>query len=655
MKSDIKKIIINSVYVVFVLWAIAIMAVFFIKTVNIPVIQIGKSICGWLIAVVAAMGTGNKIRKLIGINTVTFLEDISVDMALGLGIVQFVVLIMGALGMYRPVFAWLVLGFLILLSINNLYEWIKDLSRKWQQHSENRFSFIGALFLIVLAVGLFIAFLSSVTPPVDDYALTGAPALAKQYVVRGGLHAIPHNYSSNFPPAMSMLYVLGLLLSGNYIMGLFSFSFFLLLSIAIYSMTRKFFHRKIALFAATIIITTPIVFKMFIVSHPFMGGLFYSFMSFYSYICWTGMVKRSYKSSEGWLVLAGLFAAFSLCWGFYALFTPMVLLILIFYRTIKIDEINTPRKIAEKMLYFIVPFIAGILPVWMKNIFNTGNPFFPFFMTNAGKDAALSIEGIKSLWGYLLPLWYIPFEKNISFLNFYYTGPVYVIFLPAVFLIKEVGKTIKALMTFAGVYILIYLFAGRKIMFLYSIIPVLSIITAYILVNLYGQKKYFYQYVMSVFLIAVGVNFYTVWPWLNIQDKVSLVLGYMDKDVYLVKNISGYEAMDYINKHTSRDAKVLLVGEKRTLYLNKEVVYQGQWSKIPFIESVNRAGSIEALLEDLKSQEITHILVDKEEVEKLHKYHNNYWNDYIDSVFEELVKNRLNLKYSDERYFVYEI
>ncbi len=597
MKNRIRNILLF----VFSLWAAGVILVYFSR-IPCPFTHLIKLLSGFSLIIIASLGIGEKTISRLNIKTVTFIENLSVSAGIGLGVIQVIVLIMGGLKLYKPAYAYIVLMLIVILSKNNLIIWVKMVIEKWRRHSQNRFSFMGAVFLIILVLSLGISYLNSISPLVNDYGLSENLSYAKMYVQRTGLYNIPFNYTSNLPIGMTMLQVLGLLVCGTSAARLISYCFLVLLAIGVYSMTRRFFHRKIALFATTITVSTPFIFKLYLIDHPFISSVFYSFMALYCFICWYSQIE---EKKGGWLIISGIFTAFSLSMGFYAMFTPLVLLIMIFYMLLNTLKNTGIHEVAAKTVYFIFPFILFLIPVFTRNFLSAGNPFFPFFA-----DVNLNIDTTKSFWGYLFPLWYIPFENEINMKNFFYLGTVYFVFLPGLFLIK-VGKTIRIIIAYFCIYFLIYIFMGRNLIFLYSVIPAVSIITAYIIVNLYGQRKYYYQFVMGIFLLTIGINFYTIWPWINLQDKVDIALGYISRRQYLTEHMNGFAVMDYINNNTPRDSKIFLIGERRSFYIDREIISHDTLSKDPFSELVKTTESAEELKEELKKLGVTHLFVNR--------------------------------------------
>ncbi|MEA3507168.1 MAG: hypothetical protein U9R36_06750, partial [Elusimicrobiota bacterium] len=81
-------------YYFFFLWAAVILYIYFAKN-PFPLGYLAASVAGWIFIVLAALGTGTKAKNMLSVETVTFLEDISVSLGLGLGILYFIMVLLG--------------------------------------------------------------------------------------------------------------------------------------------------------------------------------------------------------------------------------------------------------------------------------------------------------------------------------------------------------------------------------------------------------------------------------------------------------------------------------------------------------------------------------------------------------------------------------
>ncbi len=599
---------------------------------------------GMAFVLLAAVGSGLKILDKLNLKTDTFLENLTLSGGFGLGVLYVVSLVLGLAGLYSSLYAAAAIFLLLIISFGDTKDWLISAVEKFREHSGNRFSFIGALFLIILVSSLGIALFSAMAPPVSRYALSGSLATAGSYVRQGAITSFPYSYQLHLPPGMSALQALGLLISGETGVGLFSFFFIFLLATGVYSMTRKFFHRKIALFACAIVLSTPALINFYMSGHPFMGSVFFGFLAVYCYICWASRSGEITGMSDKWIIACGIFAGLSISFGFYSIFVPMALIVMIIYSIIAIKKDINFQDAVNHAAWFLIPFIAVLIPHGIKNLIIAGNPLFPFFSHSL---IPYTIEGSKeSLWGYLMPLWNIPFIENAKWDNFFLMGPLYVLFLPAVIAVREVGKTIKLLIRFSVVYLVIYIIVGRDMAFIYFLIPVLSIITAYIIVNLYGQKRYFYHLIMAVFFVGLFINFHLIMGYAKDYGNIYFTLGLESREEHLEKNLSGYSVYRYINENTSDESIILLAGEKRTFYIDRAVIGGDVFVSSPVLDILRRSGTVEAFMSEINELNITHTLINEG--------FSRYWPEREEFIFGQILNSHARQLLTENGYYLYE-
>ncbi len=81
--------------------------------------------------------------------------------------------------------------------------------------------------------------------------------------------------------------------------------------------------------------------------------------------------------------------------------------------------------------------------------------------------------------------------------------------------------------------------------------------------------------------------------------------------------IPGYEYFQVVNRKLPGDAKILLVGDARAFYFQRTVDYRVVFNRSPFVEAVRAALSDADIIEWLRSQGFTHVLVHWSEVRRL--------------------------------------
>lgn len=93
--------------------------------------------------------------------------------------------------------------------------------------------------------------------------------------------------------------------------------------------------------------------------------------------------------------------------------------------------------------------------------------------------------------------------------------------------------------------------------------------------------------------------------------------GPISSSAFYDGHVSGYEANGFINQELPPDAKLLLVGESRAFYFHRRVDHSVVFNRNPFAEAVAAAESDGEIVEWLRTQGYTHVLVNWMEVRRL--------------------------------------
>ncbi len=93
----------------------------------------------------------------------------------------------------------------------------------------------------------------------------------------------------------------------------------------------------------------------------------------------------------------------------------------------------------------------------------------------------------------------------------------------------------------------------------------------------------------------------------------------------------------FVNTELPADAHVLLVGEARAFYFRRECDYCVVFNRNPFAEVAESAASPKAVLNWLREQGYTHVLVHYSEMQRLRGSY-GFWESITPSLFEQLVE-----------------
>ena len=157
------------------------------------------------VIVVVAGGLGRRILSWLDMSALSRAERVALEGALGLGVLAWVALALGLVGLYRGVIFWIALIVIVAVCLRAVIGWLRDMLALIRRAFSfdpgwSRFLAIITLFL------LFTALLHALTPPTAfdsiNYHLVGP----SRYLSAGRIAAQPDNHFLGFPQGMEILY-----------------------------------------------------------------------------------------------------------------------------------------------------------------------------------------------------------------------------------------------------------------------------------------------------------------------------------------------------------------------------------------------------------------------------------------------------------------
>lgn len=296
--------------------------------------------------------------------------------------------------------------------------------------------------LIVFSLFIFINILKCLLPPhgptdVLLYHMT----LPKLYLAYGSIISLPTLFPSYFPSNVEVLYSLSLIIGGPVFANLTHFGFALLTVIALYIYFKKYFGSELALLPGIIYLTAPVVNSW--------GTMAYvsNFLGFYLFILFILFWEWREETNNKIVLVIGLITGMVMGMKYQG-----VLYIGIIYLCCLFILIKKSRHFITLACFALGIGIILASPWYIRNFYNTGNPFFPIlndlfpsnmirccgdYTTNLlGKNLFLSEpqKAFKSFFHSMGFLYTFAFEDN-DYNRF--IGPVFLAFFPLIFLIKR--------------------------------------------------------------------------------------------------------------------------------------------------------------------------------------------------------------------------
>ena len=239
------------------------------------------------------------------------------------------------------------------------------------------------------------------------------------------------------------------------------------------------------------------------------------------------------------------------------------------------------RKIGFLKSLVVFIFSTAIFSfIWyLRQYLVLGNPMFPFFTDIFGTGGlapevlrALSESSIRDMHGMragIPEFLSLPWRLTMFPQRFggEQLGPVFLGFIPGICLIKKADTTIKVLSLIIFMYVLFWFFQYQHLRFLLPVAPILSIITAYVIVGIGRSNGPFFKATIGVFTVYLMFCFLLL--LYHNAEAAMTVLGVEGREGYLKRHERSYDLSEYINNDLPEGAKVLIVGENNTFYIER--------------------------------------------------------------------------------------
>jgi 4-amino-4-deoxy-L-arabinose transferase-like glycosyltransferase len=545
---------------------------------------------------------GRRVLRLLGFAPLNHYESPVISLGLSFGIVAYTVLCLGWAGLLYSWVSYVVLLVLFALSIGEL----RNLAfMAWSRRKDKHLfsvSKTGAFLLVVLGIHILLNLVGSLAPITSKDALHYHLAVPDLYVEHHKIVEVPYEWHSYQPFTVQMLYVFALLFYDDIFAALINFLFSVLLALSIYAFCKEYKLEKIALLSAIIFYANPLMNWESTSCYIDLGLAWFGFLSVHCICRWLE------RQQMQWLILSAVFAG--LCAGskMSGVIFPVLIAMVFFWGKGKRWKLRF-----RELLFFVT--VSGVIacPWDLQNLIRSGNPVFPFLYDlfggtnwNQGCVEVLrivlhgrSVSQKISLFG--ASPFIVTFQEGRLLCS-----PLFLTFIPLLFLFFAENGTIKRLAILSGLFFGFWWFflGGREFRWLMPIVPLCSVIVAYVMFRLLQAELKLKAVVLGsawvYFLFSVGVG--AVYN----SKFFPVVLGLESKQEFLLEKVRNYDVKRFINEKLPNNSKILSFLRPCCYYIDREYVkalprYSGliDYSKIE---------TPEQLLEKLKELGVTHIV-----------------------------------------------
>lgn len=601
------------------------------------------------------LGIGRLILKASRFITHNPWEEAALSFGLGYGSLGTVLLLLGLFGFWSGGILTALLGLSAVLSLPGLRVLALSIRRAFAQAGDNSTrpdalgSCAGALVILIWLYSMRYALI----PETFYDALVYHLALPAQYLHHGGVFAAPTNSYSGIPALPQMLSGLALAIEPwGITASILHCSFLLWSCVALIGLSRRLGRPKAGALAAAIFASTPIVIgESFRVS----VGLEWTLMEL---CCLTGLLavgEAQDALSLPAVTLAGCFLGFAMATKYPAWLLALAVIPLLAAGRLSTSEERKRFLIRLGICAAIATVV--IMPWVLKNVFFYGNPLYPFFherfvetggvlpdwrqISAAGTDLRRLFTP-AGLWEYLLHPW--NFLKPAEDLT-QTIGPIYLALLPSLlmFPLERQGKLIAFFA--AAAWIPLSLLSPMTRFFIPHL-AVLALFAAY-LIEAIASRRVGQSFRVGV----VGLAVLSALGWAVMdthREKLPVYVGTKSFNDFLAHTAISYPpppyaGYQYLNENAPASAKVLVYGESRGLYLNREAFLSSPDQRTALETWADQSVDGASLARKIRQEGVSFILVNGAEISRLKqaarvtpeglRVLDDFWKRYTSRVF----------------------
>ena len=318
---------------------------------------------GWLIVLnLAAWSLGGPLERALGPRADR--SGFTVLYRIGLGFASLSVLVLGLAALHALEDRILYGSLLIFAAAAVL-----PLVRAWRRHPDGRRLRRDA-WLVLAAVPFCLgAFLGAFTPDPGWDALTYHLAIPERYLFANAIVVTPFSHLGAYPFLMEMLFVPALFLAGPPLATLLHFEFGILLLGAVHVAARRI-SRTAGILAPTILLADPLFYRELSWAYNDLT------LAFYALLAVVALEEWAASSGSSLPLRAGAFAGICILVKVQGVFVLAALLVVLWI----FSEHRARIKLAASLSLVALTLLV-CSPWMMRNLVFTGNPVAPLFQT----------------------------------------------------------------------------------------------------------------------------------------------------------------------------------------------------------------------------------------------------------------------------------
>lgn len=563
--------------------------------------------------------------------------------AFGLGLLGFGVFALTALHWLNVIVALGMLVFGAAIALPRLIQSVCEIARGARAFRRDQISPLAWIGAALFASHFVVNLISCFNPPIDLDAL-GYHLTVPQLNIRHNEFVLrPDIVYAHWPMHQELLFQLALLLRGDALAQLISFLVAALGAGAVWACARSRFSPSVAALAAFIFYTIPIVGYEASIAYVDVGVALYAALAFFALIEWRA------TRTDRWLVLSALMAGFAPATKLSGAFIPALLCI-----GVLVFAPNGKNRWRYSIGYGIIA--GAVIAPWLgKTFLQTGNPVTPYLFDLIGargwtQSAAHSATAMFAPFGMgrdLFAALMLPWNSTMFSTAFGggNLGPIFLASLPLLFVARPLPAPIKSALVLVIGYLAIWFWAVQEIRFLIPILPILSLIAAYVLDAWSRQNDLTRRVVIGLVLftgfanlILLATNFARPPDSVPPTKSLRVIFGLETRADYLRRVLPHQQIVERVNT-LPPTSRVLLLGLNDAYYMHRDFI-RGFPVEQPLFDP-SALPTAEAIAQRVADLRVTHLVIN------YNQSHGRYWFDHPSApsnyvaTLEEFIRRNL--------------
>ncbi len=582
-------------------WFLAVLAAYHLGPEGYPASRPASVVLDLLmlsLVLAAAWGLGSLLTWRLRLAESSPGEAVWLEIGAGLGGLALAVFLLAAAGLlYRPVILALLAGCLLPLGVTARRPPASAPAGPEPRPGWER------LLVTLTGVAGAATLAASLAPPEFYDALVYHLAVPELYLRRHGLVPVEGNFYASYPANMGMLYAVGLSLRGGELAQSIHWLCGALTAGALFASARRHTDRPTAVLACALFSLTP---GLMLVSTYAIADLG---VTLFATLCFASVLNLWRDGDRRWLVTAGIFAGL-------ACGTKYTAIAIVAVPAALAVALRPPRGRRGLVEAAAVLGLAGLLlSFWLaRNLAFTGNPLAPYFDSGGGPGLGQELSrrlpsGSSSLglaMHYALSPWNVTMDRLGAG---GYLGPLFLMLLPALPFLRGLPRVVPPAALLAGAGFTMWALSSQVTRYLFPVVPLLALLAAV------ASRR------MPRAVAAAGIS----WALLHNLSLFFLLVetigsyrvltGAEPREAYLARRVSYYPAAEYLAEAPA-GARLLLVGEGRGFYCPRDYVASTPFDAPALERYASRAAGERELLDVLRRDGITHLLVSDPELRR---------------------------------------